>query len=47
MKAISLCALTLISMVQAFDRQALSSWFTGLRPEKVVHAINCGSYEEV
>jgi hypothetical protein len=30
----------------AFDRQALSSWFTGLNPDKVVHAINCGSNEE-
>jgi hypothetical protein len=37
----------LLSGASAFDRQALSSWFTGLRTEKIVHAINCGSYEDV
>ena len=31
----------------ALDRQALSSWFTGLKVDKVVHAINCGSNEEI
>ena len=39
--------LLMIERVAAFDRQALASWFTGLRTEKVVHAINCGSYEDV
>jgi hypothetical protein len=37
----------LLASASAFDRQALSSWFTGLRTEKIVHAINCGSYEDV
>ena len=34
------------ALVSAFDRQALGAWFTKLRPEKVVHAINCGSTED-
>ena len=37
----------LASLGRAFDRQALASWFTGLNPDKVIHAINCGSNEEI
>ena len=41
-------AAALTQLVQAApDRQALASWFTGLRPEKVLHAINCGSKEDI
>ena len=31
----------------AMDRQALGGWFTGLNTDKVVHAINCGSSEDI
>ena len=48
MRLISLAlAASMLHTTFAFDRQALSSWFTGLNPDKVVHAINCGSTEEI
>ena len=37
----------LASLAAAMDRQALSSWYVGLNPDKVVYAINCGSNEEI
>jgi hypothetical protein len=45
--AISLAIAALLGMTQAFDRQALASWFVGMNPDKVVVAINCGSNDEV
>ena len=45
--SLTLAAAAFIHSSLAFDRQALSSWFTGLNPDKVVHAINCGSNEDL
>ena len=45
--SISFAIAALLGLTQAFDRQALASWFTGMDPEKVVMAINCGSNDEV
>ena len=50
MRLISLSILSiaaLLNQVAAFDRAALSQWFMGLNPDKVVHAINCGSNDEI
>jgi hypothetical protein len=44
---ISLTVAALLGLTQAFDRQALASWFTGMNPDKVVLAINCGSNDEI
>jgi len=33
------------SFIQAYDKEALAGWFMGLKPEKVVYAVNCGSNE--
>ena len=27
------------------DKEALGSWFVGLKPEKVAYAVNCGSID--
>ncbi len=45
--SLTLAAAALISSSVAVDRQALSQWFTGLNSDKIVHAINCGSNEEI
>jgi hypothetical protein len=29
------------------NREILGGWFSGLRPEKVVYAVNCGSNDEL
>ena len=50
MRLISLSILSIAAFMKstiAFDRVALSQWFMGLNPDKIVHAINCGSNEEI
>ena len=34
-----------MSGVQAYDKEALAGWFAGLKPEKVVYAVNCGGID--
>ena len=45
--AISLTIAALLGLSQAFDRQALASWFVGLNPDKVILAINSGGSEDI
>lgn len=39
--------LSLLSLANAYNKEALAGWFMGLNPEKVVYAVNCGSQEAV
>ncbi len=39
-------AAALAPMVMSFDKAALGQWTLGLRADKVVWAINCGSNED-
>lgn len=46
-QVISFTLAVLLGLAQAFDRQALASWFVGLNPDKVVLAINCGASDDL
>jgi hypothetical protein len=37
--------LSLVSLANCYDKEALAGWFMGLKPEKVTYAVNCGSIE--
>jgi hypothetical protein len=45
--ALILAFLSLFSSSFAQDKEALAGWFLGLKPEKVVYAVNCGSDESL
>jgi hypothetical protein len=47
LKIVSPILLCLLASVKAYDKEALGNWFMGLKPEKVVYAINCGSSEDM
>ena len=49
MKALifSLLGLSSIQLTSAYDKEALGNWFVGLKPEKVVYAVNCGSIDSL
>ncbi len=32
---------------QGVNREAITGWFSGIKSDKVVYAVNCGSQEEV
>jgi hypothetical protein len=39
-------AIASVVNAQGYDRQALAGWSLGVNPDKVVHAINCGSPDD-
>lgn len=44
---VSLIVLSLSCTAFAYDKDALAGWFLGLKPEKVVYAVNCGSIDSL
>ena len=36
---------TAFTLSLAYDREALAGWFMGIKPDKVVYAVNCGSVD--
>jgi hypothetical protein len=47
-RTISLLGTLGLALAQSgINREAITGWFSGLKSDKVVYAVNCGSQEEV